>query len=87
MAGGRWDRKMDADDVFDTVSATLGLNGGVDGIALLKRNSNSVTALHPLFLTVGLEFGPNRTRVGAIAAVLSCDPTLPWRQEAEMAAL
>jgi AAA domain len=37
------DRKMDAEDVFDTVSGTLGLNGGVDTIAILKRNAQGVT--------------------------------------------
>jgi hypothetical protein len=37
------DRKMDADDVFDTVSGTLGLTGGVDTIAILKRRSQRVT--------------------------------------------
>jgi hypothetical protein len=37
------DRKMDAADVFDTVSGTLGLTGGVDTIALLKRNAQGVT--------------------------------------------
>jgi hypothetical protein len=37
------DRKMGADDVFDTVSGTLGLTGGVDAIALLKRNAGAVT--------------------------------------------
>jgi AAA domain len=37
------DRKMGADDVFDTVSGTLGLTGGVDAIALLKRNGQGVT--------------------------------------------
>jgi AAA domain-containing protein len=37
------DRKMDAEDVFDTVSGTLGLTGGVDTIAILKRNSKGVT--------------------------------------------
>jgi hypothetical protein len=31
------DRKMEAEDVFDTVSGTLGLTGGVDAIAMLKR--------------------------------------------------
>jgi AAA domain len=36
------DRKMGADDVFDTVSGTLGLTGGVDAIALLKRNAGAV---------------------------------------------
>jgi hypothetical protein len=33
---------MDADDVFDTVSGTLGLTGGVDAIALLKRKNGGV---------------------------------------------
>jgi hypothetical protein len=37
------DRKMDAEDVFDTVSGTLGLTGGVDTIAILKRSGQSVT--------------------------------------------
>lgn len=37
------DRKMDADDVFDTVSGTLGLTGGVDTIAILKRSGQGVT--------------------------------------------
>jgi hypothetical protein len=37
------DRKMDADDVFDTVSGTLGLTGGVDNIAVLKRKAGAVT--------------------------------------------
>jgi hypothetical protein len=37
------DRKMDAEDVFDTVSGTLGLTGGVDTIALLKRSSKGTT--------------------------------------------
>jgi AAA domain len=37
------DRKMGADDVFDTVSGTLGLTGGVDTIAILKRNAQGVT--------------------------------------------
>jgi hypothetical protein len=37
------DRKMDADDVFDTVSGTLGLTGGVDAIAVMKRRSGAVT--------------------------------------------
>jgi hypothetical protein len=37
------DRKMDAEDVFDTASGTLGLTGGVDTIALLKRNRQGVT--------------------------------------------
>ena len=37
------DRKMAADDVFDTVSGTLGLTGGVDTIAILKRSNQGVT--------------------------------------------
>jgi AAA domain len=37
------DRKMDADDPFDTVSGTLGLTGGVDAIAILKRHRQGVT--------------------------------------------
>jgi hypothetical protein len=37
------DRKMEADNVFDTVSGTLGLTGGVDAIALLKRSQGGVT--------------------------------------------
>jgi hypothetical protein len=37
------DRKMDADDVFDTVSGTLGLTGGVDTIAVLKRGGLGIT--------------------------------------------
>jgi hypothetical protein len=34
---------MDADDPFDTISGTLGLTGGVDTIALLKRHTRGVT--------------------------------------------
>jgi hypothetical protein len=37
------DRKMGADDVFDTVSGTLGLTGGVDTVALLKRSPLGIT--------------------------------------------
>jgi hypothetical protein len=37
------DRKMDADDVFDTVSGTLGLTGGVDTVAILKRRAPGIT--------------------------------------------
>lgn len=37
------DRKADAMDVFDTVSGTLGLTGGVDTIAVLKKNNSGVT--------------------------------------------
>jgi hypothetical protein len=34
------DRKAEAEDVFDTVSGTLGLTGGVDTIAILKRKGS-----------------------------------------------
>src|SRR5208282_3066023 len=37
------DRKMDAEDVFDTASGTLGMTGGVDTIVMLKRNGRGVT--------------------------------------------
>ena len=37
------DRKMDAGEVFDTVSGTLGLIGGVDTIAVLKRKAQGVS--------------------------------------------
>ena len=37
------DRKMDAEDVFDTVSGTLGLTGGVDTVAIIKRRGSAVT--------------------------------------------
>jgi hypothetical protein len=37
------DRKMDAEDVFDTVSGTLGLIGGVDTIAVLKRKAQGIS--------------------------------------------
>jgi hypothetical protein len=37
------DRKTDAEDVFDTVSGTLGLTGGVDTIAIMKRRAGVVT--------------------------------------------
>jgi hypothetical protein len=37
------DRKMEAEDVFDTVSGTLGLTGGADTIAILKRSAKGVT--------------------------------------------
>jgi AAA domain len=36
------DRKMEAEDVFDTVSGTLGLTGGVDTIAVMKRSGLQV---------------------------------------------
>lgn len=39
------DRKMDAEDVFDTVSGTLGLTGAVDTILVLTRKSQG-TSLH-----------------------------------------
>ncbi len=37
------DRKMDADDPFDTVSGTLGLTGAADTIIVLKRRAGTVT--------------------------------------------
>jgi hypothetical protein len=37
------DRKMDADDVFDTVSGTLGLTGAVDTILVLTRKAQGTT--------------------------------------------
>jgi hypothetical protein len=37
------DRKSGADDVFDTVSGTLGLTGAADTIAILRRESGAVT--------------------------------------------
>jgi hypothetical protein len=36
------DRKMDADDPFDTVSGTLGITGAVDTILILKRRASGV---------------------------------------------
>jgi hypothetical protein len=37
------DRKMDADDVFDTVSGTLGLTGAVDTILVLTKKAQGIT--------------------------------------------
>jgi hypothetical protein len=37
------DRKMEAEDVFDTVSGTLGLTGAVDTVMILKRSASGVT--------------------------------------------
>ena len=37
------DRKMDADDVFDTVSGSLGLTGAADTILIMKRQASAVT--------------------------------------------
>jgi hypothetical protein len=37
------DRKMEADDPFDTVSGTLGLTGAADTIIVLKRHAGAVT--------------------------------------------
>src|SRR5262249_10822387 len=37
------DRKGEADDVFDTVSGSLGLTGAADTILILKRHGNAVT--------------------------------------------
>ncbi len=36
------DRKADADDVFDTVSGTLGLTGAADTILIMKRQAGAV---------------------------------------------
>lgn len=37
------DRKGEADDVFDTVSGTLGLTGAADTILVMKRQARAVT--------------------------------------------
>jgi hypothetical protein len=37
------DRKMEADDVFDTVSGSLGLTGAADTILILKRQAGAIT--------------------------------------------
>jgi len=37
------DRKMDAEDVFDTVSGSLGLTGAADTILIMKRQAGAVT--------------------------------------------
>jgi AAA domain len=37
------DRKMEADDVFDTVSGSLGLTGAADTILVMKRQAGAVT--------------------------------------------
>jgi RecA-family ATPase len=37
------DRKSAADDVFDTVSGSLGLTGAADTIAIMKRQGGAVT--------------------------------------------
>jgi AAA domain len=37
------DRKAEADDVFDTVSGSLGLTGGADTVLIMKRRSGTVT--------------------------------------------
>jgi RecA-family ATPase len=37
------DRKSEADDVFDTVSGTLGLTGAADTILIMKRQAGTVT--------------------------------------------
>lgn len=36
------DRKQEASDVYDTVSGTLGLQGGVDTIAILKKSGGGI---------------------------------------------
>jgi len=49
------DRKVEADDVFDTVSGTLGLTAAADTILIMKRQAGSVTRhphwKGPLFVT------------------------------------
>ena len=40
------DRKMGADDIFDTVSGTLGLTGGVDTIAIITGKEGRPDTLH-----------------------------------------
>jgi hypothetical protein len=37
------DRKMEAEDVFDTISGTLGLTGAVDSMLVMKRQAGNVT--------------------------------------------
>jgi hypothetical protein len=37
------DRKMDAEDVFDTIGGTLGFTGGVDTVAVIKRRAGGTT--------------------------------------------
>jgi hypothetical protein len=37
------DRKSEADDIFDTVSGTLGLTGAADTILIMKRQAGAVT--------------------------------------------
>jgi hypothetical protein len=37
------DRKMEAEDVFDTISGTLGLSGAVDTMLVMKRQASNVT--------------------------------------------
>ena len=37
------DRKMDAEDIFDTISGTLGLTGAVDTILVLSRKAQGTT--------------------------------------------
>jgi predicted Rossmann fold nucleotide-binding protein DprA/Smf involved in DNA uptake len=37
------DRKSESDDIFDTVSGTLGLTGAADTILIVKRRSNGTT--------------------------------------------
>lgn len=40
------DRKADAEDVFDTISGTLGLTGSTDAMLVLKRDPNVRFVLH-----------------------------------------
>jgi hypothetical protein len=39
-------RKADADDIYDTVSGTFGLTGGVDTIMILNRDKNGIMVFH-----------------------------------------
>ena len=40
-------RKMDADDPFDTVSGTLGLTGAADTILIMRRHAGSGVTSRP----------------------------------------
>jgi ribosomal protein S25 len=39
-------RKSDSDDIFDTISGTLGLTGGADGVLILKQEVSRSFTLH-----------------------------------------
>ena len=58
------DRKMEADDVFDTVSGSLGLTGAADTILIMKRQAGSVT-LH-VFLKRFLRLNRADDQVGPV---------------------